>query len=29
MSEKIRCARILTEKESKAKEAVEKLKNGE
>jgi parvulin-like peptidyl-prolyl isomerase len=29
MSEKIRCAHILTEKESKAKESLEKLKNGE
>ncbi|MGC8710071.1 MAG: peptidylprolyl isomerase [Candidatus Micrarchaeia archaeon] len=29
MSNKIRCAHILVEKESKAKEALEKLKSGE
>jgi len=29
MAEKIRCAHILVDKESKAKEVLEKLKNGE
>jgi len=29
MDEKIRCAHILVDKESKAKEVLEKLKNGE